>query len=84
MLEFTFEMAGCHTEPSADRGPQRGSPAGVVDAPDARVYFGNERKKCRPIPKLTLGIRRYRARFCIECVAQIRVYPRNLRLISFR
>ena len=24
------------TEPSADRGPQRGSPAGVVDAPDAK------------------------------------------------
>jgi hypothetical protein len=23
------------TEPSADRGPRRGSPAGVVDAPDA-------------------------------------------------
>jgi hypothetical protein len=27
------------TEPSADRGPRRGSPAGVVDAPDARSYF---------------------------------------------
>jgi len=28
------------TEPSADRGPRRGSPAGVVDAPDARVNSG--------------------------------------------
>ena len=27
-------------EPSADRGARRGSPAGVVDAPDARVNFG--------------------------------------------
>jgi len=26
-----------HTEPSADRGPQRGSPAGVVDAPDCKL-----------------------------------------------
>jgi hypothetical protein len=31
---------GSSTEPSADRGPLRGGPAGVVDAPDARVNFG--------------------------------------------
>jgi hypothetical protein len=30
------------TEPSADRGPQRGSPAGVVDAPDARSNSSNK------------------------------------------
>jgi hypothetical protein len=29
------------TEPSADRGPQRGSPAGVVDAPDASVNLND-------------------------------------------
>jgi hypothetical protein len=34
-----FDKSGSEpiTEPSADRGPQRGSPAGVVDAPDAKL-----------------------------------------------
>jgi hypothetical protein len=30
-----MQFRGPITEPSADRGPQRGSPAGVVDARDA-------------------------------------------------
>jgi hypothetical protein len=35
----TLELVEATTEPSADRGPRRGSPAGVVDAPDPGVYF---------------------------------------------
>jgi hypothetical protein len=49
------------TEPGADRGPRRGSPAGVVDAPDARVNFDIEHFQIH----VDFGIRRYRARFCI-------------------
>ena len=34
-VEIVHFVGGGCTEPSADRGPRRGSPAGVVDAPDA-------------------------------------------------
>jgi hypothetical protein len=35
------------TEPSADRGPRRGSPAGVVEAPDASVNRRGKRSAKR-------------------------------------
>jgi hypothetical protein len=35
--QFVVSKIDCLTEPSAGRGPQRGSPPGVVDAPDAGV-----------------------------------------------
>src|SRR5882672_11795504 len=35
--QFDKSEVGAITEPSADRGPRRGSPAGVVDAPDAKL-----------------------------------------------
>ena len=51
MPESASETSGRNTEPSAVRGPQRGSPAGVEDAPDARVYLGKT-QATRMIPKL--------------------------------
>src|SRR5882672_7201991 len=48
-----------HREPTADRGPQRGSPAGVVDAPDAKLNLtssgANVRYFREPHPRLTLA-----------------------------
>src|SRR5687767_2035112 len=51
------------TEPSADRGPQRGSPAGLVDAPDAgidldenRSLFADLREDKHPL-KLTTDLK---------------------------
>ena len=53
-------------EPSADRGPRRGSPAGVVDAPDAKVNFAVSRYLRGNLLRTQVesSIRRYRARFC--------------------
>jgi hypothetical protein len=34
VMQFRVQALACVTEPCADRGPRRGSPAGVVDAPD--------------------------------------------------
>ena len=41
----TCRVYTINTEPCADRGPQRGSPAGVVDAPDAAINFGDNDKQ---------------------------------------
>ena len=44
-------------------GPRRGSPAGVVDAPDASGYSSYDLYVERFMFKVNSGIRRYRARF---------------------
>jgi hypothetical protein len=49
-------LAQALTEPSVDRGPRRGSPAGVVDAPDGRGYSSdNVRTPEHLFLKLLLG-----------------------------
>ncbi len=55
MGQFGVSDVRAVTEPSADRGPRRGSPAGVVDVPDAKVYFGNKPRQYGLILKLTLA-----------------------------
>jgi hypothetical protein len=44
------------TEPSAHRGPQPGSQAGVVDAPDAGVNFSPKRLPGRDFRRIFLLI----------------------------
>jgi hypothetical protein len=43
--QLELAKSTCLTEPSADRGPRRGSPAGVVDAPDAGVKLRSRKQE---------------------------------------